>query len=91
MSAITMGRICVKTAGKDAAKYCVITEVIDDDFVEITGPKALTSIKRKRCNVLHLEPIADFVTIKAKATDEDIIKAINVAKLTEKMEAGLKL
>ncbi|MCK5594114.1 MAG: 50S ribosomal protein L14e [Candidatus Aenigmarchaeota archaeon] len=91
MSAITAGRICVKTAGKDAAEYCVITDVIDDAFVEITGPKALTSIKRKRCNLVHLEPTADIVKIKAKATDEEILKAIDAAKLTDKMKAGLKL
>ncbi|NOQ56397.1 MAG: 50S ribosomal protein L14e [Nanohaloarchaea archaeon] len=91
MSAIIAGRVCVKTAGREASKYCVITDVIDDYFVEITGPKALTGMKRKKCNISHIEPTADILKIKAKATDDDILKAIDTAKLTDKMKAGLKL
>ena len=91
MSAITIGRVCVKTAGKDAAKYCIITEVLKDNFVKITGPKALTGIKKKKCNVTHLVPTEDLVKIKAKATDEEILKAVDTAKLTDKMAAGIAL
>ncbi len=91
MSAISRGRVCVKTAGKDAAKFCVITDVLGDGFVEVTGPKKLTGIKRRKCNILHLELTSDVVKIKAKATDADVIKAVTDAKFADKMKAGIAL
>ena len=91
MSAITVGRVCVKTAGKDAAKYCVITEILDESNVMITGPKDLNGIKLKKCNILHIDPTSDVLKIKAKADDAEVIKAIDTAKLTDKIKAGIKL
>ncbi len=91
MAAIEIGRVCVKVAGKDSAKYCIITGVDKDGMVEITGPKPITGIKRKNCNPAHLEPTKDKVEIKDKAIDEDVIKAIESAGLTDKLKQGIKL
>ena len=91
MSAISVGRVCVKIAGKDASKYCVVTDVADGNLVEITGPKTLTGVKRRKCNISHIEPTSDLVKIKAKASDDDVLKAVDSAKLVDKMKAGLSL
>lgn len=68
MPAIEVGRICVKLAGREAGEKCVIIEVIDDKFVEIVG----TSVKNRRCNVKHLEPIDE--TMEVKSDDIEKIK-----------------
>ncbi len=91
MSAISIGRVCVKIAGKDASKYCVITDAADGSYVEITGPKALNGVKRRKCNISHIEPTSDILKIKAKASDEDVLKAVESAKLSDKMKTGLNL
>lgn len=53
MASIEVGRVCVKTAGREAGEKCVIIEVIDENFVEVVG----TSVKNRRCNINHLEPL----------------------------------
>lgn len=48
MPAIEVGRICVKLFGREAGRKCVVVDIIDKNFVLITGPKKLTGIKRRR-------------------------------------------
>ncbi len=91
MPAIEIGRVCVKTAGKDAGKYCVITKVMDKNFVEITGPKALSGVVEQKTNIIHLEATADKVEIKHGAKDEDVLKAVEKAGFTEKFKAGVRI
>lgn len=69
-----VGQICVKLAGKDAGKTVVIVENVDHNFVVIDGP-----VKRKRCNIDHLEPIGKTMDIKEKASHEQVIKAFEKA------------
>jgi large subunit ribosomal protein L14e len=68
MPAIEVGRICVKIAGREAGEKCVIVEVIDDKFVEVVG----TSMKNRKCNIKHLEPVEQ--TIEIKSDDVESIK-----------------
>jgi LSU ribosomal protein L14E len=37
MTAIEVGRICIKTAGREAGEECVIIDIIDKNFVEVVG------------------------------------------------------
>lgn len=53
MSAIKVGRVCIKTRGRDAGEKVVITKVIDENFVEI---KSESRKKERRCAIRHLEP-----------------------------------
>lgn len=62
MPAIEVGRVCVKIAGREAGEKCVIVEVIDDKFVEVVG----TTIKNRRCNIRHLEPVDQLIEIKSE-------------------------
>ncbi len=68
MPAIETGRICVKIAGREAGEKCVIVEVIDDKFVEVVG----TTMKNRKCNIKHLEPLEQ--TIEIKSDDIEAIK-----------------
>lgn len=65
----TIGRLCIKTAGRDAGQKCVILNVIDDNFVLIDG-----ATRRKKVNVKHLEPLNDMVEITENASHEEVIK-----------------
>ena len=59
MASIEVGRVCVKTAGREAGEKCVIVEIIDESFVEVVG----TEVKNRRCNINHLEPTEDTVEV----------------------------
>ena len=56
---IEIGRLCIKTAGRDAGLKCIIVDILDDKFVLIDG-----ETRRRKCNILHLEPLKDVVKIK---------------------------
>lgn len=66
MPAIEVGRVCVKIAGRESGEKCVIVEIIDDKFVEVVG----TSIKNRRCNIKHLEPVDQLIEIKTEDVEE---------------------
>ncbi|MBD3304214.1 50S ribosomal protein L14e [Candidatus Woesearchaeota archaeon] len=64
---IETGRLCIKTAGRDAGKKCVIVEILDNKFVLIDG-----ETRRKKCNQMHLEPLKDKIDIKKGASHADV-------------------
>lgn len=66
-----IGRVCVKLAGRDAGKYCVIVDNIDDTYVLIEG-----DTRRKKCNVSHLEPLDMTVDVSAGADRDSVVKAL---------------
>jgi len=90
MPAIEIGRICVKIAGREAGRKCVIVDLIDKNFVLVTGPKSLTGVKRRRSNINHLEPLSEKVEIKRGASDEEIIEALKQKGLLEEMSKPVK-
>ncbi len=90
MPAIEIGRICLKVAGREAGRKCVIVDIIDENFVLITGPKSLTGVKRRRVNIKHIEPLDKTIKIKRGASDEEVLKAIAEEGLTEFMKEIVK-
>jgi len=66
---IEVGRICIKIAGRDAGLKCVIVDILDDKFVLIDG-----QTRRRKCNILHLEPLKDVIKIKKNANHNDVNK-----------------
>ncbi len=91
MSAIEVGRICVKTSGREAGRKCVIVEIIDKNFVLITGPKDVTGVRRRRCNIKHLEPTPDKIEISRGASDEEVKKALEEAGKLEELKEKVKI
>lgn len=67
-----IGQLCVKLAGRDANKLCVVVDVLDGNYVLIDG-----NTRRRKCNVLHLEPLNKVFKIKKKASHEEVIEAMN--------------
>ncbi|MCW3987467.1 50S ribosomal protein L14e [Candidatus Bathyarchaeota archaeon] len=88
MSAIQVGRICVKMQGREAGKRCVIVEVIDESFVLVTGPKAVSGVKRRRANVKHLQPLEDILQISKGASEEEIIDLLDETGKTDYMKSS---
>ncbi|WP_456482836.1 50S ribosomal protein L14e [Methanopyrus kandleri] len=86
---IEVGRICVKTAGREAGKYCVVVDIVDENFVIVTGPKDVTGVKRRRCNIKHLEPTPEKVDIDRGASDEEVKEALEEAGLLDLMKEGI--
>lgn len=81
-----VGRLCIKIAGREAGKYCVVVKKLEDNFVLVTGPRSVTQVKRRKCNILHLEPLKESLKIKADASDEEVIKAYEEASLFSKLD-----
>ncbi|MCE4599903.1 MAG: 50S ribosomal protein L14e [Desulfurococcales archaeon] len=90
MPAIEVGRLCVKTYGREAGRKCVIVDIIDENFVLITGPKNLTGVKRRRANIDHIEPLDKKIEINKGASDEEILKALEEAGLVDFMKEKVK-
>lgn len=80
-----VGRMCIKIAGREAGKHCVIVKKIDEKFVVVTGPKSITQVKRRRCNIHHLEPLMIKIPIKEDTPDEEIIKVYEKENIYEKL------
>lgn len=70
-----IGRACVKTAGREAGEKCVIVDIIDKTHVLVSGP----NIKRRSCNIKHLEPLPNKLDISKGASDEDVKRAMESA------------
>lgn len=66
------GRLCVKLAGRDAGRKCVVVEVTDATYVVVDG---LT--RRKKVNIKHLEPLPETIDIKSAASHEDVVAAFS--------------
>ncbi len=72
LSAMDVGRICVKLKGREAGSRCVIVDVVDRNYVIVTGPLEVTGVRRRRVNMSHLQPLDEVVEISRNASDEEI-------------------
>lgn len=90
MPAIEVGRICVKLTGREAGRKCVIIDIIDKNFVLITGPKQVTRVKRRRTNINHIEPLQDKAKVKRGASDEEVTEALKASGKLEEMAQTVK-
>ena len=85
-----IGQLCVKIAGKESGRYCVIVDKIDSTYVIIDG-----NLKRRKCNINHLELLIRKLDIKKGASTEDVHKSmekegIKVTKPREREEVKKK-
>ncbi len=72
LSAMDVGRICVKLKGREAGSRCVVVDVVDRNYVIVTGPLEVTGVRRRRVNMSHLQPLNEVVEISRNASDEEI-------------------
>ncbi len=84
-----VGRICVKLAGRDAGKKCVIVQKEDEQHVLIDG-----QTRRRKCNVRHLEPTQHTVDLKEGASHDEVKQVLEKASIqvrdTKPKQAGDK-
>ena len=80
---IDVGRVVVKVLGREAGRKAVVVDLVDENYVVVTGPKSLTGVRRRRVNINHIEPTDKKVEIKRGASDEEVLKAIEAAGLVE--------
>ena|SRR3989338_5366948 len=66
----SVGRVCLKIAGRDAGKKCVIVKHMEGKIYLVDG-----ETRRRKCNTLHLEPTEQTLEIKENASHEEVIKA----------------
>ncbi len=90
MASIAVGTVCMKVAGREAGAICCVVKPVDKTFVMVTGPKLVTGIKRRKCNIEHLEPVGIFLeSIKEDAGDEEIIEAYKKSNVISKFNLKL--
>ena len=87
-----IGQLCYKLAGRESKKPCVVVDVVDDNFVIIDG-----QVKRRRCNVRHLEPTSKILDVKKGDSKDKIMSLlekegfkISIAKPRQKKERLVK-
>lgn len=68
---IEIGRVCVKIAGRDAGKKCVIVDILKGQYVMIDG-----ETRRRKCNLAHLEPLDEKIDINKGASHDTVKKAL---------------
>jgi len=76
---LEVGRLIVKTAGRDSGKIGVIIEKIDNNYVLIDG-----QVRRRKCNIDHLETLDKKIKIKSKATFDSIQKEFKLLGIEAK-------
>ena len=64
-----IGRLCIKTQGRDASKYCLIINKIDEKYVLIDG-----NTRRRKVNVSHLEPFDRVLNVKKDASTKEVLE-----------------
>jgi len=69
-----IGRVVVKLTGREAGKTCVIIDKLDDNFVLIDG-----NVKRRKCNINHLEFTDKIIDIKKDVSTEEVLDAMRKA------------
>ncbi len=66
-----IGRIAIKLSGKEAGRPCVIVDQVNDNFVIIDG-----DLKRRKCNLQHLELTEKILDLKKGASTEEVREAM---------------
>ena len=90
MPAVEVGRICVKQAGRESGKKCVVIDLTDKSFVLVTGPKKVTGVKRRRVNINHIMPLQDKIEVKRGASDEEVAQVLDAAGKLQEMTQAVK-
>lgn len=68
---VNIGQLCVKIAGRDAGKECLVIKKLDNAYVMIDG-----ATRRRKCNLEHLEILPQVADIKKEADHEEVVSAL---------------
>src|SRR3989338_8785228 len=70
---LEIGRVCMKIAGRDAGKKGIVIDILDENYVLLDG-----EVRRRKCNIHHLEPMAQSVELKKNASHADVLKVLGI-------------
>lgn len=87
MVAIQIGRVCVKTQGREKGLKCIIADIIDKNFLLVTGPPKISGVKRRRVNVKHIQPLDYMIDINRGMSDEKIEEVVAQNNLLSEMQS----
>jgi|APSaa5957512493_1039668.scaffolds.fasta_scaffold74270_2 large subunit ribosomal protein L14e len=76
MSLFNVGRLCVKLAGRDAGRKCVVLSAVNNGKVLVDG-----NTRRREVSVNHLEPLPETVDLKSGADHSAVSKVFEAAGL----------
>lgn len=88
---IDVGRVVVITQGRRAGKKAVVVDLIDENFVLVTGPQLINGVKRRRMNVDHIMPTNVKLEIEKGASDEEVLNAIKDRGLEDFFKEEIRL
>src|SRR3989344_2387806 len=66
-----IGQLAIKIAGRESGRYCVVVDKIDSIHVLVDG-----NVRRKKCNISHLELLNKKLDIKKGASTSEVQKAM---------------
>ncbi|MBI2545347.1 MAG: 50S ribosomal protein L14e [Candidatus Aenigmarchaeota archaeon] len=89
MASLEVGTVGIKIVGREGGMICTVVKKLDKSFVMITGPKLVSGIKRRKCNIAHIEPTSYKLDISEDASDEQIIEAYKKAGIVSKFKLKL--
>jgi large subunit ribosomal protein L14e len=75
-----VGTVCVKLAGRDSGKKCVVIEAPKDGIVVIEG-----ETRRRKCNIRHLYATGESAKVKAGANHAEVMKALGLKEKESKV------
>lgn len=80
-----VGTVCIKIAGRDAGNIAIVVDKVDKNHVLIDG-----NVRRRKCNINHLEPSEKTIKIKKGASTSETHKAMSAAKIKVKEKKKVK-
>lgn len=78
---LDVGRVCVKTAGRDAGRTCVIVDTLDAGYVLVDG-----ETRRRKVSTSHLEPLEKTIELAKGAGHEEVKNAFKTQLKIELVE-----
>ena len=78
-----IGRVCIKIAGRDAGKKCVIVDLLDNNFVLIDG-----ETRRRKCNIAHLEPTKEKLDLEKGADHASVLSMLGLESTEKKSRSA---
>ena len=68
---VEIGQLAYKIAGRDSGNFCVVIDKIDPTYVLIDG-----NVRKKKCNIKHLEFLDKVIKVKKNVSTEEIKKEL---------------
>ncbi|HIJ99192.1 TPA: 50S ribosomal protein L14e [archaeon] len=83
---LEVGRVCIKTAGHETGLKCIVIDNAGDGFAIVVGPR----VKKRRCNIRHLEILPHKIDLKKGASEKEAVDALLKAGFVSSQDLSQK-